>query len=183
MLRRSAPLPQLLPDLDESLHLSRAWEPAIDQPAIPVRLFIEVSNCSQAKVSEVVTQFVKVRLAQHFGLFAIRTPSHAKKMLPYSLFVRLQKCWPVWPAKQVLCNSDHFYGCLKARVSSYPRDLRSTMQQPRKPMSKHDTVTKRKRRPKSDKRVDYTARTMAVLRKLSQAAKASEAERSSQKSA
>jgi len=49
-------------------------------------------------------------------------------------------------------------------------------------MSKHDTVTKRKRRPKSDKRVDYTARTMAVLKKLSQAAKASEAERSSQKS-
>jgi hypothetical protein len=81
-----------------------------------------------------------------------------------------------------VCNSDHFMGGLEARVSSYLRNLRSTMQQARKPMSKHDTVTKRKRRPKSEKRVDYTARTMAVLKRLSQAAKASEAERSLQKS-
>ena len=29
-------------------------------------------------------------------------------------------------------------------------------------MSKHDTPTKRHRRPKSGKRVDYTARTMAA---------------------
>jgi hypothetical protein len=91
VLMRSAPLPQLLPHLDKSLHLSRAWEPAIDQPAIPVRLFIEVSNCFQAKVSEVVTQLGKVGLAQYFDLLAIRTPSHAKKMLPYSLFVRLSE--------------------------------------------------------------------------------------------
>jgi hypothetical protein len=38
-------------------------------------------------------------------------------------------------------------------------------------MSKHDTVTKRHRRPKSSKRVDYTARTMAAVRKLEQAEK------------
>jgi hypothetical protein len=38
-------------------------------------------------------------------------------------------------------------------------------------VSKHDSVTKRKRRPKSDKRVDYTARTMATLRELTKAAK------------
>ncbi len=31
-------------------------------------------------------------------------------------------------------------------------------------MSKHDSVTKRNRRPKSDRRVDYTARTMAAER-------------------
>jgi hypothetical protein len=37
-------------------------------------------------------------------------------------------------------------------------------------MSKHDSVTKRKRRPKSDKRVNYSARTMAVLRELEKAA-------------
>jgi len=41
-------------------------------------------------------------------------------------------------------------------------------------MSKHDSVTKRKRRPKSDKRVDYTARTMAIVKQLSEAAKVSE---------
>jgi hypothetical protein len=38
-------------------------------------------------------------------------------------------------------------------------------------MSKHDTVTKRHRRPKSAKRVDYTARTMAALKALEQAEK------------
>jgi hypothetical protein len=38
-------------------------------------------------------------------------------------------------------------------------------------MSKHDTATKRHRRPKSGKRVDYTARTMAALKELRQAAK------------
>jgi len=41
-------------------------------------------------------------------------------------------------------------------------------------MSKHDTPTKRHRRPKSSKRVDYTARTMAALKKLAQGEKASE---------
>jgi hypothetical protein len=43
-------------------------------------------------------------------------------------------------------------------------------------MSKHDSVTKRKRRPKSDKRVDYTSRTMAILKQLSEAAKVSESQ-------
>jgi len=38
-------------------------------------------------------------------------------------------------------------------------------------MSKHDTPTKPHRRPKSKKRVDYTARTMAALRELKEAAK------------
>jgi hypothetical protein len=36
-------------------------------------------------------------------------------------------------------------------------------------VSKHDSVTKRKRRPKSDRRVDYTARTMAAVKQLTQA--------------
>jgi hypothetical protein len=38
-------------------------------------------------------------------------------------------------------------------------------------MSKHDSVTKRHRRPKSGKREDYTARTMAAAKQLEQAAK------------
>src|SRR5258707_2053099 len=38
-------------------------------------------------------------------------------------------------------------------------------------MSKHNSVTKRNRRPKSDKRADYTARTMAAVKELEQAAK------------
>lgn len=39
-------------------------------------------------------------------------------------------------------------------------------------MSKHDTATKRHRRPKSSKRIDYTARTMAALKQLELAEKA-----------
>jgi hypothetical protein len=39
-------------------------------------------------------------------------------------------------------------------------------------MSKHNSLTKQKRRPKSDKRLDYTAGTMAAVKRLAQAAKA-----------
>ena len=35
-------------------------------------------------------------------------------------------------------------------------------------MSKHDSVTKRNRRPKSGKRADCTARTMAAVKQLEQ---------------
>ena len=44
-------------------------------------------------------------------------------------------------------------------------------------MSKHDTATKRHRRPKSKKRVDYTAPTMAALKQLAREAKASESQK------
>jgi len=50
-------------------------------------------------------------------------------------------------------------------------------------VSKHDSVTKRKRRPKSDKRVDYTARTMAVIKQHSEAEKLSESQRALPKGA
>jgi len=38
-------------------------------------------------------------------------------------------------------------------------------------MSNQHSVTKRHRRPKSPKRADYTARTMAAVKQLEQAAK------------
>lgn len=38
-------------------------------------------------------------------------------------------------------------------------------------MSNQHSVTKRNRRPKSDKRIDYTAKTMAAVKLLEQAAK------------
>ena len=44
-------------------------------------------------------------------------------------------------------------------------------QQPEEPMSNQHSVTKRHRRPKSEKRVDYTALTMAAVKQLEQAAK------------
>jgi len=43
-------------------------------------------------------------------------------------------------------------------------------------VSKHNSVTKQKRRPKSDKRIDYTARTMAALKRHAQAAKVQESQ-------
>jgi hypothetical protein len=43
-------------------------------------------------------------------------------------------------------------------------------------MSKHDTPTKPHRRPKSAKRVDYTARTMAALKRLAHEAKLRESQ-------
>ena len=52
-----------------------------------------------------------------------------------------------------------------------------------KPVSKHDSVTKRKRRPKSDKRIDYTSQTMAAIKQHSEAAKLSESQRALPKSA
>jgi hypothetical protein len=63
-------------------------------------------------------------------------------------------------------------GGFETRVEFCRRDLRGTNR--RSHLSKHDSVTKRKRRPKSDKRVDYTARTMAAIKQHSEAAKLSE---------
>jgi hypothetical protein len=40
-----------------------------------------------------------------------------------------------------------------------------------KPMSKHDNLTKRNRRPKSGKRIDYTKGTMAEIKKHAEPAK------------
>jgi len=50
-------------------------------------------------------------------------------------------------------------------------------QQQEKPMSKHDSVTKRHSRPKSGKRQDYTARTMAGIKQHSEAEKLSESQK------
>ena len=44
-------------------------------------------------------------------------------------------------------------------------------------MSNQHLVTKYHRRPKSGKRTDHTAQTMAVVKQLSQAAKANESQR------
>jgi hypothetical protein len=64
-------------------------------------------------------------------------------------------------------------GGFETRVDSCRRDLRGTQE---KSLSKHDTPTKRKRRPKSDKRVDYTARTMAAIKQHSEAEKLGESQ-------
>jgi len=50
-------------------------------------------------------------------------------------------------------------------------------------MSNQHSVTKRYRRPKSGKRTDYTARTMALIKQHSEAAKLSESQRALPQSA
>jgi hypothetical protein len=59
------------------LHLARAWKIAVDEAAILIRLLVEISHGWQAKVSEIVTKFRKVLLAQHLRFSLIGTPRHA----------------------------------------------------------------------------------------------------------
>jgi hypothetical protein len=50
-------------------------------------------------------------------------------------------------------------------------------------LSKHDSVTKRKRRPKSDKRLDFTARTMALIKQHAEAEKLIESQKAARENA
>jgi len=50
-------------------------------------------------------------------------------------------------------------------------DAFEVLKQQRRNMSNQHSVSKRHRRPKSAKRADYTARTMAAVKQLEQAAK------------
>jgi hypothetical protein len=74
----SSPLPQLFPNLDERLHLFRSRKPTVDQPAISVRLVVKAPHGLDAEVSEIVTEFPEVLLAQNFSFVTIGTPGHGK---------------------------------------------------------------------------------------------------------
>jgi hypothetical protein len=71
-------------------------------------------------------------------------------------------------------------GCCEGRPAEAFAELNL---QREKPMSKHDKLTKRNRRPKSAKRIDYTRGTMAELKKLAEAAKLHESAKVTSKSA
>jgi hypothetical protein len=86
-------------------------------------------------------------------------------------------------AAQVCAKVTILGNSFQTKVNFCRRTFYVMRQQWEKPMSKHDSVTKRKRRPKSDKRVDYTSRTMAVIKQHSEAAKLSESQRALPKSA
>src|SRR6267378_3310396 len=72
----STPFPQLLPGLDECLHLSGTRKTVVNQPAILKRLLVKITNRRHAEVREVVTEFFEVLLAQNLRLLAIRTARH-----------------------------------------------------------------------------------------------------------
>ena len=73
---RSPPFPQLLPHLDERLHLLRAGKSVVDHAAVLVRLLVEVPDSWQAEVREVVSKLLQVLFAQNLHLTWVWTPSH-----------------------------------------------------------------------------------------------------------
>ena len=77
----------------------------------------------------------------------------SKKRALQAAIQELRKMVRVSKAQQALCTTWH------------------CKQQQEEPMSKQHSATKRHRRPKSEKRTDYTARTMAAVKQLEQAAK------------
>lgn len=75
---RSPPFPQLLPDLNQSLHLPRTRKAVVNETAILIGPLIEVPNRSHAEVREAVTEFLRLLLAQYLPFLAIRTPGHGQ---------------------------------------------------------------------------------------------------------
>ena len=70
------PLPQLLPYLDEGLHLLGAREPVVNHTALLVAALVQILERMRAQVREVVAEVFQVLLAQNVSLLAIRTPGH-----------------------------------------------------------------------------------------------------------
>src|SRR3982074_671285 len=95
----STPFPQLLPGLDECLHLSGTRKTVVGPPAILIRLLVKITNRRHAEVREVVSEFVEVLLAQNLRLLAIRTARHGEAILASSLFIRQWRIAgaPFWP--------------------------------------------------------------------------------------
>ena len=58
---------------------------AINEAAVLMCLLVEVPHGWQAKVSETMTKFRKVFLAQHLRFSPIRTPSHAGDSTTFAL--------------------------------------------------------------------------------------------------
>jgi hypothetical protein len=73
---KSAPLPQLLPNLNKRLHLARARNATLNESAVPVALLVEVSHGGQAKMRESLAQFGKVFLAQHLRFSLVWASGH-----------------------------------------------------------------------------------------------------------
>jgi len=86
--QRSAPFPQLLPDLDKRLHLTWAGKTVIDQSAILICLLVETLHCWQTKVCQAVTEFPQILSTQHLGLSGIGSSRHRGRILQYSLCIR-----------------------------------------------------------------------------------------------
>jgi hypothetical protein len=79
----------------------------------------------------------------------------------------------LWP-KNTRAGKVHRATCAELTILETGSETRvgfPRKQQQEEPMSNQHSVTKRHRCPKSDKRADYTAQTMAAVKQLEQAAK------------
>lgn len=72
----SPSLPQLLPHLDQRLHLSRAGETVVNQAAVALRFFVETPHRWKTKVRQTVAKLLEMLRAQHLRISPVRSPSH-----------------------------------------------------------------------------------------------------------
>lgn len=72
-----APLPQLLPDLHQRLHLLRRGKPTVDHPAVLVGSIIESPYRVNTQMCQVAPQLVEILLGELFRLLGVRTAGHA----------------------------------------------------------------------------------------------------------
>ena len=59
------------------MHLAGSRKTVINEAAVSVRLLVEISRGWQAEVSEIVSEFRNVFLAQHFRFLLTGPPIHA----------------------------------------------------------------------------------------------------------
>jgi hypothetical protein len=74
-----SPFPQLLPDLDECLHFSRAGQSVVNQTAILEGTFVEFPYAAGAQMRQVVSKLLKLFLIQNIRLFVTGTPGHSER--------------------------------------------------------------------------------------------------------
>jgi hypothetical protein len=128
----STPFPQLLPGLDECLHLSGTRKTVVGQPAILIRLLVKITNRRHAEVREVVSEFVEVLLAQNLRLLAIRTARHGES--DFSIFAFYSPMslppLPTGERERLVCSSDndHYNDDGRAGVSRIEIDAHGLVQ-------------------------------------------------------
>ncbi len=88
------PLPELLPNLHQGLHLARTGKPAVNQPAIFMRTVIKSPHSLGTQVRQTLAESLQLVGSQDIGLLIIiRTPCHGEAMVACSPFVRYRIAW------------------------------------------------------------------------------------------
>ena len=69
-----------------------AWKTVINEAAISICLLVEVPHGWQAKVREIVTEFLEIFLAQHLRFSGVGTPGHAEEFYIFRLVFAMRLC-------------------------------------------------------------------------------------------